>query len=537
MTLRRVGGLVRRMLAALWALCWLAALLVGLPWALVALFGLPVPHHPPQQPYLREWITVAVLLAAWLVWLLLLTLVGLEVRAALRRLRMPHLRLASPPQGLLSGLVGAAVVALTTAASRGTAPAAPPPAVAAPAPPPPGLPGAVLATAQPAGPADRMDPAVGSLTSQPSGDHVAAAFGTGPAAATVDAAVYGRRPWRAEGVELPGGGWVDRDTAAAAAAAAALLWLRRRRRYLPRPPSRSAREDADLAALPNTVAAILQAGQDVEPDAPHTPSPDADSGGALRSAPPTPAAGITPPAAGAAGSGGGWDRPLTVADLPPGGVGVVGPAAADALRGILTTALLSNDSDQTVLVSTTAADLDTLLGGGPVSDRPPAGMAVYSSIEQLLAAAETHLLNNPTSGLAGPGPQPAPTRADAATAQPAPPARLLLVTSCPAQVEAARRLALLLTHPAAGPGLTAVLLGRWPYGTTWQVEPGGHIHPDPPPPPGHRQPPPGQRRICVLPPRPPPTCWPCSPPLTRMTLTRSTRPPSSRPATRPPGPG
>src|SRR6266545_578848 len=460
-----------------------------------------------------------------------------------------------PPQGLLSGLVGAAVVALTTAASRGTAPAAPPPAVAAPAPPPPGLPGAVLATAQPAGPADRMDPAVGSLTSQPSGDHVAAAFGTGPAAATVDAAVYGRRPWRAEGVELPGGGWVDRDTAAAAAAAAALLWLRRRRRYLPRPPSRSAREDADLAALPNTVAAILQAGQDVEPDAPHTPSPDADSGGALRSAPPTPAAGITPPAAGAAGSGGGWDRPLTVADLPPGGVGVVGPAAADALRGILTTALLSNDSDQTVLVSTTAADLDTLLGGGPVSDRPPAGMAVYSSIEQLLAAAETHLLNNPTSGLAGPGPQPAPTRADAATAQPAPPARLLLVTSCPAQVEAARRLALLLTHPAARPGLTAVLLGRWPYGTTWQVEPGGHIHPhpppppppppapppaarpSPPPPPGHRQPPPGQRRICVLPPRPPPTCWPCSPPLTRMTLTRSTRPPSSRPATRPPGPG
>src|SRR6266545_1421092 len=181
MTLRRVGGLVRRMLAALWVGCWLAALLVGLPWGLVALFGLPVPHHPPQQPYLREWITVAVLLVAWLVWLVLLTLVGLEVRAALRRLRMPHLRLASPPQGLLSGLVGAAVVALTTAASRGTAPAAPPPAVAAPAPPPPGLPGAVLDTAQPDGTAAGMDPAVGSLTSQPSGEQVAAAFGAAAA--------------------------------------------------------------------------------------------------------------------------------------------------------------------------------------------------------------------------------------------------------------------------------------------------------------------------------------------------------------------
>ena len=97
---------MRRALAAVWSGLWLVAIVAGPPWVLVAVFGAPWPRHPPEQPYLREWLASAALLLLWAVWLVLLVLVALQVTAALRRLRMPHVRVAEPPEGLLAGLVG-----------------------------------------------------------------------------------------------------------------------------------------------------------------------------------------------------------------------------------------------------------------------------------------------------------------------------------------------------------------------------------------------------------------------------------------------
>ena len=127
---------MRRLAAAVWSTLWLLALLIGPPWGLVAVFGVPVPPRHPLQPlYLREWIAWLAVLLLWAVWLGLLVIVALQVSTAVRRLRMPTLRLVSPPEGLLAGLVGALVAAYTTAASRGTAPAPPPAAAATPPPP------------------------------------------------------------------------------------------------------------------------------------------------------------------------------------------------------------------------------------------------------------------------------------------------------------------------------------------------------------------------------------------------------------------
>ena len=127
---------MRRLAAAVWSGFWLLAMLVAPPWVLTAWFGWPFPRHPPERPYLHEWITASGVLFGWLLWLGLLTIIGVQIIAAVRRIRMPQLRLANPPEGFLTGLIGALVVALTSAASRGTLTALPPappvPAVSTP---------------------------------------------------------------------------------------------------------------------------------------------------------------------------------------------------------------------------------------------------------------------------------------------------------------------------------------------------------------------------------------------------------------------
>src|SRR5205085_4732105 len=75
------GGPVRRLAAAVWSALWLLVMLVGLPWVLVVVFGMPFPRHPPQQPYLHEWIISGAALLLWMVWLGLLVMVGMQVGA------------------------------------------------------------------------------------------------------------------------------------------------------------------------------------------------------------------------------------------------------------------------------------------------------------------------------------------------------------------------------------------------------------------------------------------------------------------------
>jgi DNA-binding SARP family transcriptional activator len=127
------------------------------------------------------------------------------------------------------------------------------------------------------------------------------------------------------------GGWVNAALATAVAALVAELWLARRRRY--RPPGRGdAGDGPGLSPVPNTVAALLESAR-------------AD------------------PALSGAGAEG--DLPSVV---PPGGLGLVGAGAADAMRGLLVTALIAADSrgePGRPRVMVTAAALGWLLGSPP----------------------------------------------------------------------------------------------------------------------------------------------------------------------------
>src|SRR5205823_6767615 len=63
--------------------------------------------------------------------------------------------------------------------------------------------------------------------------------------------------------------------------------------------------------------------------------------------------------------------------------------------------------------------------------------------------------------------------------RPPPPGRfpaLLLLAAAPADPDLARRLAVLLLSPREL-GIAGVLLGEWPHGPTWRVDPDGTTHP------------------------------------------------------------
>ncbi len=544
---------MRRVAAALWTAGWLVVLLVVTPWALLVLVGIPVPRHPPQEENLREWIVVLAVLFLWVIWLLLLALVGLHVRAAVHWVRLRRLRLANPPEGLAAGLLGAAVVAATTAGSRGaisTPPAPPaaelsldlavqPPAATQPGadtakptgptadqhePATAGQPGSEITTPQPAARVRHQpDPATGPPESL-SGTPVEHALPAGENAEETTGADPRWTRWTSSeigadaGVALPDGGWVDRHTAAAVSAAAGLLWLRRRRRYVPRPPSGSRRRDADLTALPDTAAAIVDRLHSDQPDPTQREQDrlgvpidhgsrshddhghddhgrddhgrddrDRGDGEGLgrgeRWADPTASSETmpTPAEVTVAALGQARDGPLRPADLPVGGVGLTGLGATDAARGILTAALLTGAPGNPELdtqVLTTTDDVATLLRPGMVGHARPSGLNVFTDVEELLAAVETQLLHRIHHWTTQPGPDAAGTTAAADAAAdggPFPP--LLIVTAPPAGPGPARRLAVLLTHTAGRLDIRGVLLGAWPLGATWQVNPDGTIYP------------------------------------------------------------
>ncbi|MEU9507135.1 hypothetical protein AB0D32_12730 [Micromonospora sp. NPDC048170] len=220
----------------------------------------------------------------------------------------------------------------------------------------------------------------------------------------------------AAGVDVPGG-WIPADTAHQIAAAGALVWLRRRRAYQPQPLGRR-RDDSDLAALPPTVTAV----QATLAATPATPAP--------------------PPV------------------IPTGGIGLTGPGAADAARGILLTTLLQAlrpTGRPTTTVVTSRTDLHTLLGPHtpPLHDLP--GLTVTDTSDDAITT-----LTHPR---------------DLSEAPPT------LLTHTPTDLTTAVRLSTALTNT------TGVLIGTWTYGPTWHIEPDGHTHPGN----GHRQ-----TRLCVL---------------------------------------
>ena len=118
---RSAGDLV----VGLLAIAALAALTVGVPFALITVFGLPVPHAMPSLTLLTRQLDVPAILKVlsllvWLAWIQLVCCVIAEIRAAVRNAGMPRrVPLAGGTQALVHQLVTAAllVFAATTALS------------------------------------------------------------------------------------------------------------------------------------------------------------------------------------------------------------------------------------------------------------------------------------------------------------------------------------------------------------------------------------------------------------------------------------
>ncbi len=124
------------LLIGLLAIAGLAVLTVGVPFALAAVFGLPVPHARPSLSLLTHQLTVPAILKVlsvlvWLAWIQLVCCVIAEIRAAVRNAGMPRrVPLAGGTQALVHRLVTAALLAFAATAALSPALAHQPPAAA-----------------------------------------------------------------------------------------------------------------------------------------------------------------------------------------------------------------------------------------------------------------------------------------------------------------------------------------------------------------------------------------------------------------------
>ncbi|WJK33163.1 BTAD domain-containing putative transcriptional regulator [Solwaraspora sp. WMMA2065] len=244
-----------------------------------------------------------------------------------------------------------------------------------------------------------------------------------PSAAPAEVGGAGEVPrWRAAdqrvGVTVPGG-WLPRGTAEQVAAAGVLLWLRRRRSYRPVVPGQR-RSDDDLAPLPAVVAAARTA---------------ADGGAAGGRA-------------GTAADGREDDGPAGVV-FPAGGVGLTGPGAGDAARGVLVTAAVRSlrDPAAVVRVVTTRADLEVFLGAGAAAPAV-AGVQVASTVADAVAVASRAAGQTPAGGNVGGGD------------------RVVLLTRGPVDDR--------LAEAAAG-GVAVVVVGQARTGGAWEVDTSGRV--------------------------------------------------------------
>jgi DNA-binding SARP family transcriptional activator len=465
-------AVIRRLVHGVWSLGWLAIVLVGVPVALVHYLGWPFPDHWPTRPEWEGWVaqpltrpallgTFAVLV--WLMWAGLVYALIVEIVTRGRRLAgwlrgrsLPPL--PTPMQATASGMLGAAVFGMPTGTAGPSVPVVAAPPLPAPA--------ATAVDPSPAAAVPADAPPVGS-----SGDR------HGPAA--------GRLVPAKTGVMPPDGGWVTDQTAAAVASAAALVWLQRRRRYRPRPPGGAERDDADLAPLPDTVAA-LQSGRhpDTDDDGGDEAGRGDDRDAAVAES--ADAAAVHPAVVGhRAGA------PVQPGDLPAGGVGLTGDGAPAAARGILTATLLSGDPwhpDGDARLVTTAADLAAVLDGGADAHHATPGLTVAATLHDALTVVEQAAMARTASAPHRPATG-GPAADDGGPAgTPFPP--IVLLTGSPAEPADARRLAVILTL-GTHLGIAGVLLGRWEHGATWHVDADGASQPV-------DQPTTAGARLCVL---------------------------------------
>ncbi|MGC4864668.1 BTAD domain-containing putative transcriptional regulator [Micromonospora sp. DT53] len=275
------------------------------------------------------------------------------------------------------------------------------------------------------------------------------------------------------GVSLGTGSWLDMGLAAAVLAAVALVWAHRRRRYIPRQPTTRPRlDDPSVEPMPAVITRIRRGLRALTPSTRTIPDPrpdldpppdepvvDADSDPAdaadnetseltaHKSQPAIPA-----PA-----------RPL-IEVWPPAGLGLIGPGAEAAARGMLVTALAAGGPDDpngchhVVIASDTLA----LLLGTAATGADTPRMSVTSGLNDALTLIEEQTLHRARMC----GDDEVDTIADLrdrdSIAEPVPPTVLI---AAPTAAHERTRIAALLTQ-GRRLDIHGVLLGAWPDGDT-----------------------------------------------------------------------
>jgi DNA-binding SARP family transcriptional activator len=344
--------------------------------------------------------------------------------------------------------------------------ATPPPSATPVAPPTtPNPPGPVPASPTPAAP-----PPTGPGPTPDDGGTAAPAAPTGPAMGATPAASSARPAPAADnapprsgehggiGVDLGEHGWLAAPTAAGVAAAAALVWIHRRRRYRPRPPGPVRRTDPDLTPLPSGIAALHRAHTDTaSEDDMDQSAPEAHQ-----------AATVTAATLGVHG-----ETTVGLPDLPGHGLGLDGPGASAAARGVLAAVLSAGGpwapGDEAMII-TTVADLTTLLGPDTAGQHPSDRLIVAPTLGDALTHAERHLLrrariaSQTSDDLTNP-PEPEPDQ---------PP--IVILTAAPSGATATRLAAILAVGTRLGIG--GILLGTLEGATTWHVNTDGTTRTD-----------------------------------------------------------
>jgi nucleoid-associated protein YgaU/DNA-binding SARP family transcriptional activator len=272
-----------------------------------------------------------------------------------------------------------------------------------------------------------------------------------------------------DGVELPGG-WVSIPLAAAIAAAGGMVWLRRRHRYAPGPVARPVHDDPDLRPLPPAVAVLRGRLREQAPqllDASAKPQQPTVAEYAASGEPP-----VLPPVGPS-----GLDLAGLTGLIPAAGLGLAGPGAEPAARGLLVATLSSGgpaDPDARGQVLIPAGTLTTLLGSeaaqiGPIPRlRTTSGLTDALTIVDELLIERRRLLDQ--HGAA----DPADLHVTDPYHPPMPPA-VLIAEAPPAKLQARLTTSLQLGAPLQ---VSAVLLGHWPAGKTITVQNDGAITDD-----------------------------------------------------------
>ncbi len=310
--------------------------------------------------------------------------------------------------------------------------------------------------------------AAGSPTAATSPAHTGAPSGSPSATTSSSASPAADMPSEQEshpaagpldGIDLPGG-WIPIGLGAGLLAAVAMVWRRRRHRYKPTPITTPRLDDPDLVP---PLAAMTRIRQNLRRAAPESldpappPAPTVREYHTAEIKPQLPPVG--PSGADLAGAG---TLPLAT------GLGLQGPAALDAARGLLVATLTSgsdDDPDAKGRAIIPASTLATLLGVSALEIGPITRLTVTDTIADAITHLEEEIIRRARLAADAQAATVQALRDTDIHAEPLP--QLLLITELPDPAWNSRlTTAVRLGHSV---DIGAALLGEWPTGTTLHV--------------------------------------------------------------------